>query len=217
MKKRSRGKKKKKKDGSVTAAAKKILRRSSTSKKKKAGAASSSGKKNAKSKSSAVGKRIAQNAKSLNRSATKKGGKKKKKKKKNKKRKNDGGGFFLGGDDDDDDNPFLNKDQPLTAEELEMRKAADEQREMTERFQMAAEDLLTVNRTLGADGGEVNTPHERLALGCQVRAKYGGKDKVMQAGSLSTNISQLWSHALPLCRVRAGRSRVKNHKPQVAN
>ena len=59
---------------------------------------------------------------------------------------------------------------------------------MTERFKMAAEDLLTANRTLSADDGEVNTPHERLALGCQVRARYGGKDKVMQAGFLSANI-----------------------------
>ena len=217
MKKRSRGKKKKTKDGSVNAAAKKILRRnkSTTSKKKKGAAASSSGKKNAESRSSAVRKRIVQNARSLSSSIIKKGGKKKKKKKKSKKRENDGGGFFLGGDDDDD-NPFLNKEQPLTAEELEMRKAAEEQREMTERFQMAAEDLLTANRALSADDGEVNEPHERLALGCQVRAQYGGKDKVMFCPQIS---SQSLSYALTSWRwfARVGLAIFKSLKSHVAN
>ena len=184
MKKQKKIKGKAKKGGSITATAKKILKKHkpTLSKKTKGRPAASLRKKKVKDKSSMVAKRIAQTAKSVGKAVAKKGGKRKKKKKlKNKRKSKDtsgGGGFFLGGDDDDDDNPFFKKES-LTAEELELRKAAEEGREMAERFKMAGEDLLTSQRTLSTDEGEENVPHERLAVGCQVRARYAGKEKVL--------------------------------------
>lgn len=187
MKRQKKNKVKKKKDGSITAVAKKIIGKSKSTlnKTKKARAATSSRKDNRNSKSSAVGKRLIQPGKSVGKVVAKKGAAKKKKKKKAKSKKQSdddtagGGGFFLAADDgDDDDNPFLQQ-EILTPEELEMRKAAEEQREMTERFKMATEDLLTSERTLSKEVVEENAPHERLAVGCQVMAQYGGKEKVM--------------------------------------
>ena len=210
MKRQKKGKGKKKKDGSITTAAKKIIGKSKSTlnKTKKARAATSSRKGNRNSKSSAVAKRLTQTGKSVGKAVAKKGAAKKKKKKKAKnKRKSDndttgGGGFFLAADDnDDDDNPFLQQEM-LTPEELEMRKAAEEQREMIERFKMATEDLLISERALSKEVVEENTPHERLAVGCQVMARYGGKEKVIseQGTLLLTEVSNLMQHATTLTR-----------------